>query len=77
MALEMHKNSNSGNDHLLRESSVLGLSLTWYQCYLDIGTMTIEAAPHPITNGPFYIFLYFGPKMAFLDKDKIKLSLHS
>ncbi len=25
----------------------LGLSLTYYKCFLDIGTMTIESAPHP------------------------------
>ena len=31
-----------------------GLSLTWYECYLDIGTMTTEAVPHPFTKGLFY-----------------------
>ncbi len=34
--------------HSLSESKVLGLSLTYYKCFLDIGTMTIESAPHPL-----------------------------
>ena len=33
--------------------SILGLSLTCYKCYLDIGTMTIESVPHPSLN--YYI----------------------
>ena len=35
-------------DHLLSENMVLGLSLTCYKCYLDIGTPTIESVPHPL-----------------------------
>ena len=34
-------------DHLLSERKVLGLSLTCYNWFLDIGTMTIESTPHP------------------------------
>ena len=32
--------------HLFTESKVLGLSLTCYKCYLNIGTMAIESVPH-------------------------------
>ena len=47
--------------HLLNfESKVLGLSVTWYECYLDIGTMTTEGVPHPFTKGPFYPSDIFG-----------------
>ncbi len=35
------------------ESKVLGLSLTYYNCFLDIGTVTIESAPHPLV--PFRV----------------------
>ena len=31
-------------DHFLIESKVLGLSLTYYKCYIDAVTMTIESA---------------------------------
>ncbi len=34
-------------DHSLSESKGVGLSLTCYKCFLDIGTMTIESVPHP------------------------------
>ncbi len=32
------------------ESKVLGLSLTYYKCCLDIGTVPIESAPHPLSS---------------------------
>ena len=41
------KSSDSIRDHLLCESKVLGLSLTCYECYLDVGTIPIESVPHP------------------------------
>ncbi len=39
-----------GLAHLMIESKVLGLSLTCYKCYLDIGTMTIESVPLPFLS---------------------------
>ncbi len=41
------KSSDSVRDHSLSESKVLGLSLTCYKWFLDIGTTTIESVPHP------------------------------
>ena len=41
------ESSDSERDHLLSESKVLGFSLTCCKCFLDIGTVTIESAPHP------------------------------
>ncbi len=41
--------SLSLTDHSLSESKVLGLFLTCYKYFLDIGTMTIESAPLPFT----------------------------
>ena len=38
-------------DHSCSESKVLGLSLTCYKCYLDIGIMTIESVPHSLQRG--------------------------
>ena len=46
------KLSNSVIDYSLSESKVLGLSLTCYRWYLNIGTtsITIESVPHPLQN---------------------------
>ena len=50
------KSSDSVRDHSLSESKVLGLSLTCYRCFLDIGTITIESVPHPLhLNTPPYL----------------------
>ncbi len=46
--LKCTERSDSVRDHSLSESKVLGLSLTCYKCFLDIGTMTIESVPHPL-----------------------------
>ncbi len=47
---------------LLCNGKVLGLSLTCYNCYLDIGTMTIESVPHPFlyTTLRYELFLLYG-----------------
>ncbi len=42
------KSSDSMREHLLSESKVLGLFLTCYQCFFNIGTLIIESVPHPL-----------------------------
>ena len=50
----LNGSENAPNDLILQgticgvKKKVLGLSLTCYKCYLDIGTMTIESVPHPL-----------------------------
>ncbi len=51
------KSFNSVKDHLLSESKVLGLSLQFYKCFLDIGIMTIESIPHPLGERAFGLML--------------------
>ena len=48
------KFSDSIRDHSLCDSKVLSLSLTCYKCNLNIGSMTIESVPHPLTFLPHW-----------------------
>ncbi len=54
------------------KSKVLGLSLTCYKCFLDVGTMPIESVPHPLRS----LHNIYGSKITNLVCEKqITLSL--
>ena len=51
----------------LRESKVLGLSVTYYKCYLDTGSIAIKGVPHPFLLWIFIIPYHFAEWRHYYD----------